>query len=69
VDHIAIIEAKHQALSRRLDEATLRLWAATEARSLGHGGVSTVAKATGMSRTTIYAGVAELKVALGTVNK
>jgi len=31
--------------------------------------VSTVAKATGMSRTTIYAGVAELKVALGTVNK
>jgi len=64
VDHVAIIEAKHQALSRRLDEATLRLWAATEARSLGHGGVSTVAKATGMSRTTIYAGLAELKVAL-----
>jgi len=63
VDNVAIIEAKHQALSRRLDEATLRLWAATEARSLGHGGVSTVARATGMSRTTIYAGLAELKTA------
>jgi len=63
VDNVAIIEAKHQALSRRLDEAGLRLWAATEARSLGHGGVSTVARATGMSRTTIYAGLAELKTA------
>lgn len=59
---MAIIEAKHQALVCRMDEATLRLWAATEARSLGHGGIITVAKATGMSRTTIYAGLAELKV-------
>ena len=47
-----------------MDEATLRLWAATEARSLGRGGVSAVAKASGMSRTTIYAGLAELKTAL-----
>lgn len=56
-----MIETKFQALSGRLDEATLRIWAATEARSLGRGGVSTVAKAIGMSRTTIYAGLAELK--------
>jgi len=55
------IEAKYKALSGRLDEATLRLWAATEARSLGRGGVSTVAKAIGMSRTTIHAGLTELK--------
>ena len=27
---LAIIEAKFQALSGRLDEATLRMWAATE---------------------------------------
>jgi hypothetical protein len=58
-----MIEAKFQALSGRLDEATLRLWAATEARSLGRGGVSAVAKAIGMSRTTIHAGLAELKAA------
>jgi transposase len=58
---MATIEAKFQALSKRLDEATLRLWAATEARSLGRGGISQVAQATGMSRTTIYAGLSELE--------
>lgn len=61
MDDRTTIEAKYKALSGRLDEATLRLWAATEARSLGRGGVSTVAKAIGMSRTTIHAGLAELK--------
>ena len=60
---MAIINSKYQALRGRLDEATLRLWAATEARSLGRGGVSAVAKASGMSRTTIYAGLAELTTA------
>lgn len=57
------IEEKYRALSGRLDEATLRLWAAVEARNLGRGGVSTVSKAIGMSRTTIYAGLGELKSA------
>jgi hypothetical protein len=57
---IATIEAKFRDLSVRLDEATLRIWAATEARSLGRGGVSLVAKATGLSRKMIYAGLAEL---------
>jgi len=61
MDDTTTIEAKYKALSCRLDEATLRLWAATEARSLGRGGVSTVAKAIGMSRTTIHAGLTELK--------
>ena len=60
---LSAIEAKFLALSGRLDEATLRMWAATEARSLGRGGVSAVAKAIGMSRTTIDAGLAELKAA------
>ena len=60
---MATIASKFQALSGRLDEATLRVWAATEARSLGRGGISTVAKAIGMSRTTIHAGLAELKAA------
>lgn len=54
------IEEKYRALAGRLDEATLRLWAAVEARPLGRGGVSTVAKAIGMSRTTIYSGLQEL---------
>lgn len=55
-----MIEEKFRALSGRLDEATLRLWAAVEARALGHGGVSTVARAVGLSRTTIHAGLREL---------
>lgn len=60
MDDTTTIETKYKALSGRLDEATLRLWAATEAHSLGRGGVSTVAKAIGMSRTTIHAGLTEL---------
>lgn len=55
-----MIEDKYRVLSGRLDEAALRLWAALEARALGRGGVSIVAKAIGMSRTTIYAGLKEL---------
>lgn len=63
MDQAAVIEAKFKALSARLDEATLRLWAASEARSLGRGGVSVVAKVVGLSRTTIYAGLAEIESA------
>jgi len=55
-----MIGAKYQALSERLNEATLRIWLATEAQALGRGGVSTVARATGVSRTTIHAGLNEL---------
>lgn len=61
MDDTTTIESKYQALSARLDEAALRAWAAAEAQSLGRGGVSLVAKATGMSRTTIHAGLLELK--------
>jgi len=60
VNGARVIEEKYRALAGRLDEATLRLWAAVEARTLGRGGVSTVAKAIGMSRTTIYSGLQEL---------
>ena len=57
---VGTIEDKYRALAGRLDEAMLRLWAAVEARTLGRGGVSTVAKATGLSRTTIYSGLKDL---------
>jgi Rhodopirellula transposase DDE domain len=46
-----------------LNEASLRLWAANEALSLGYGGVSEVSRATQLSRTTIHAGIAELESA------
>jgi len=63
MDEAQAVEAKYRALSNRLDEATLRVWAAAEARSLGRGGVTLVSKATGLSRTTVYAGLAEVEKA------
>jgi hypothetical protein len=56
-----IIANKFFVLKRELNERQRRLWAASEAMSLGHGGISIVAKATGMSRTTITQGVDELR--------
>jgi hypothetical protein len=44
-----------------MDERTRRQWAAAEANELGWGGVSAVAAATGLSRTTITAGLHELR--------
>jgi hypothetical protein len=44
-----------------MDERTRRQWAAAEAAELGWGGVSAVAAATGLSRTTITAGLRELR--------
>lgn len=57
----AALRSKFRALVERFDEATLRVWAAAEARSLGRGGVSAVAKVTGLSRTTIYAGLVQIE--------
>lgn len=51
------IQDKYDSLSPYLNEKTRRIWAAIEARSLGWGGVSAVANATGLSRTTIHAGI------------
>jgi hypothetical protein len=48
-------------LAPYLNEKTQRLWAATEALTLGRGGISAVASATGLSRTTIYTAIDELK--------
>jgi hypothetical protein len=40
-----------------MDERMRRQWAAAEAMELAWGGISCVAKATGISRTTILAGI------------
>jgi hypothetical protein len=53
VDLVQTIEAKYQTLAGRLDEAKLRLWVAAEARSIGRGAVSVVAKAAG-AMSTLY---------------
>ena len=43
-----------------MDERLRRQWAAVESREVGWGGISVVSQATGMSRTTITAGLREL---------
>jgi hypothetical protein len=57
---VARIRRKYRALKPELDERRRRQWAAAEARELGWGGVTIVAQATGLSRTTINAGKSEL---------
>jgi DNA-binding transcriptional ArsR family regulator len=47
-----------------LDERQRRIMAAVEARSLGRGGITRVAEATGMSRSTVTAAVKELEAGL-----
>ena len=55
-----MIRRKHQLLGEIFNERERRLWAAVEASQLGRGGISTVARATGLSRTTLYQGLEEL---------
>jgi hypothetical protein len=49
------------ALIPHLNERQLRMAAALEARSLGYGGVSTVARVTGLARGTIHRALEELE--------
>jgi Rhodopirellula transposase DDE domain len=55
------IRRKFRALTMVMDERMRRQWAAAEAMELPWGGISCVALATGLSRTTIVAGIRELR--------
>ena len=55
------IRRKFQALTVLMDERMRRHWAASEAKELAWGGISVVSKATGISRTTILAGLHDLE--------
>lgn len=58
---------KVEALRPVLNELARRRWAATEARAFGRGGISAVARATGLSRKTIRAGIRERPHGAGAV--
>ena len=60
-DVVESLRAKFSAVLPHLDERQQRLVMAGEARSLGHGGIAAVAGATGVSRSRISQGVAELE--------
>jgi len=57
------ISLRWQMFGSCLDERQQRIWAGVEAASIGYGGVSTVARATGMSRKRVQSGLAELEAA------
>ena len=57
----AAISVRFMALLPVLDERTRRLLAAAESEAIGRGGISSVSRATGLSRPVIRQGIAELK--------
>ena len=56
---------KFAALRPVLNELARRRWAATEALAFGRGGISAVARATGLSRQTIRTGIREMQTGAG----
>jgi transposase len=55
------VRQRFAELSGLLNERERRVWAAVEAKSLGYGGISAVARATGISRRAIHGGLKELR--------
>ena len=60
MDAIEQIQTRHHAIWPHLDEKGRRLWAASEAKAYGRGGLKLVHEATGISRSAIIAGSKEL---------
>src|SRR5947209_7415618 len=58
---LTTVRTKYELLHPLMDERMRRQWAASEALSLKRGGVTVVARATGLSRTTIGEGMRELR--------
>ena len=59
------VAAKYKILQKEFDERGRRIWAATEANFLGHGGVKTVSQATGLAESTIRMGKREIRADSG----
>src|SRR5487761_301752 len=60
IDESKIAE-RYQALGPELNERQRWLWAASEARSHGRGGIAAVVRATGISKNTVVRGIAEVR--------
>ncbi len=60
-DVVRELAAEFEAVLPHLDERSARLVLAARARSLGHGGIVAVARASGSSRSRVQQGVAELE--------
>jgi hypothetical protein len=60
MDIESAIRKRFQNLEWALDERLRRLFAASEAKAFGHGGITLVQKATGVARNSIKLGLKEL---------
>jgi transposase len=60
-EQIRDIKTKYKHLEPLLNERARRIWCASEAKVLGHGGAMIVHQATQVSRATIHKGLGELK--------
>ncbi len=60
---ITAIRERYAALSQHLDERARRIFAATEAKTSGYGGIAAVVRATGIAASTIGRGLKELAAA------
>jgi transposase len=60
-----VIREKYAALAAHLTERGRRIWAATEARSYGRGGIAAMYRATGITDKTIRRGIQEVEVGAG----
>lgn len=58
---ISQVMQRHQVMCAHLSEREKRIWAASEAITIGRGGDTVVSEATGISRVTISRGKAEVK--------
>ena len=58
--NLTTLRQKYRSVRPVLTERSRRVWAASEAVALGHGGIGLVERATGISRSTISRGIREL---------
>jgi hypothetical protein len=58
---VATLRHKYDTLSAMMNEKLRRRWAGCEAMAIGRGGISAVARETGLSRNTILRGMREIE--------
>ena len=60
MDYIAIIQTRIDSMLPRLDERQRRIYLGTEAKSIGRGGITLIARLASVTRRTISKGIREL---------
>ncbi len=58
---LSVARKRFREIAPVLDEQSLRRFVALEARTMGHGGVRAMARVSGLARSTIYRGLADIR--------